>query len=197
MKRATWSQLMLGIGIACLLAALASAWFGLDQRTRGLLTGLGLAFVGVAGMHYLMPRWWREHCDEEFRSAAGRRYRRVMLPAMGAYTGLVLLSTFLLRQGIAALPLRALVALLPVPPIALVMHAFLRYLRQVDEFQRQIELESIGVGALVVSMAYVAGGFLQIGKVIDVPAGAAMVWVFPLICLGYGLGKFLAHRRYR
>ena len=46
-------------------------------------------------------------------------------------------------------------------------------------------------------MAYVAGGFLQIGKVIDVPASAAMVWVFPLICLGYGLGKFLAHRRYR
>ena len=94
-------------------------------------------------------------------------------------------------------PLRALVALLPVPPIALVMHAFLRYLRQVDEFQRRIELEAIGVGALVVSMLYVVAAFLQIGKVIDVPASAAMIWVFPSMCIGYGLGKFLAHRRYR
>ena len=197
MKRATWSQLMLGIGIACLLAALASAWFGLDQRTRGLLTGLGLAFVGVAGMHYLMPRWWREHCDEEFRSAAGRRYRRVMLPAMGAYTGLVLLSTFLLRQGIAALPLRALVALLPVPPIAFALRAIVRYIRDSDEMQQRIELEAVCIATALVSLLYLAGGFLQVAKVIDLPAGAVLIWLFPLVCLTYGLAKVVVARRYR
>ena len=197
MKLSTCSHVLLGVGAACALLAFVPMPFGLDAHARGKLAGVGFGLLLAGGLRFLMPRWWRERTEEEFQSPASRRYRRSVMPAMAAYVVLVLLSSALLRHGIAALPLRMAVALLPVPPIALVMRGFLVYLRQVDEFQRQIELESIGVGALVVSMAYVAGGFLQIGKVIDVPAGAAMIWVFPLICLGYGLGKFLAHRRYR
>ena len=29
------------------------------------------------------------------------------------------------------------------------------------------------------------------------PAGQAMLLVFPLMCLGYGIGKFITMRRYR
>lgn len=197
MKLSTWSHALLGIGAVCALLAFVPMPFGLDAHAPGKLAGVGFGLLLAGGLRFLMPRWWRERNEEEFQSPASHRYRRSVMPAMAAYVVLVLLSSALLRHGIAALPLRMAVALLPVPPIVLVMRGFLVYLRQVDEFQRQIELESIGVGALVVSMAYVAGGFLQVGKVIDVPAGAAMIWVFPLICLGYGLGKFLAHRRYR
>ena len=63
--------------------------------------------------------------------------------------------------------------------------------------QRRIEMEGVGVAALVVSQVYLAGGFLQLGKVIDVPSGLAMIWVFPLMCFSYAIGKFRATRRYR
>ena len=46
-------------------------------------------------------------------------------------------------------------------------------------------------------MLYLAGGFLQAAKVVDVPASAAMIWVFPLVCLVYGLAKILVARRFR
>lgn len=77
------------------------------------------------------------------------------------------------------------------------MQAFLHYLRNVDELRRQIELESVGVAALVVSQLYIAGGFLQVGKVVHIPADVAMLWVFPLMCASYGVAKFFAMRRYR
>jgi hypothetical protein len=47
-----------------------------------------------------------------------------------------------------------------------------------------------------VSLGYLAAGFLQTAKVIDVPSGAAMIWVFPLVCLAYGLAKAAVSRRY-
>lgn len=41
------------------------------------------------------------------------------------------------------------------------------------------------------------GGFLQGAKVIDVPAAAALIWMFPLVCVSYGLAKAVVARRYR
>jgi len=32
--------------------------------------------------------------------------------------------------------------------------------------------------------------------VLDVAASAAMIWVFPLVCLAYGLAKIVVSRRY-
>ena len=42
-----------------------------------------------------------------------------------------------------------------------------------------------------------SGGFLQAAKVIDVPASAAMIWVFPLVCLCYGVAKAVVARRFQ
>ncbi|MNV14319.1 hypothetical protein D3C71_1049990 [compost metagenome] len=47
-----------------------------------------------------------------------------------------------------------------------------------------------------VSVLYLTGGFLQSAKVIDVPSNVAMIWVFPLVCLAYGLAKAVVARRY-
>ncbi|HLT43433.1 MAG TPA: hypothetical protein VK000_02110, partial [Luteimonas sp.] len=93
--------------------------------------------------------------------------------------------------------LRALVALLPLPPIGFALRAIVRYIRDTDELQRQIELEAVSIATALVSMLYLAGGFLQAAKVIDIPSSAAMIWVFPLICGVYGLAKILVARRFR
>ena len=91
----------------------------------------------------------------------------------------------------------ALVALLPVPPIAFALRAIVRYIRDSDEMQQRIELEAVCIATALVSLLYLAGGFLQTAKVIDLPAGAVLIWLFPLVCLTYGLAKVVVARRYR
>ena len=102
----------------------------------------------------------------------------------------------LARHGEAP-ALRALVALAPLPPIAAALRAIVRYIRDADEMQQRIELEAVCVATALVSLLYMAGGFLQAAKVIDVPAAAAMIWMFPLVCFTYGLAKVVVARRYR
>ncbi|MDO5504940.1 MAG: hypothetical protein Q4F49_01425 [Pseudoxanthomonas suwonensis] len=189
--------LLFAVGLLLLLLSLFGLYADWNATLRGMLAGAGSGLVLSAAGYRLMPRWWRDEADEEYREPASRGYRRTALPAMTLYLLLLMLSMGLLKAGIASVPLRALVALLPVAPIGWVMHALLRYLREVDELKRRIELEAVGVGAMLVSLAYLAGGFLQLARVIDLPAGTAMIWVFPMMALGYALGKFLAQRRYR
>ena len=94
------------------------------------------------------------------------------------------------------MPLRAVVALLPVVAIALFMRAALRYLREIDELHRRIETEAIGIASLLVSLVYFGGGLLEKAKVVQVDAGVAMIWVFPLLCLVYGIAKMILTKRY-
>ena len=107
------------------------------------------------------------------------------------------LSVWLLKRGVDEPALRALVALLPVPAIGMALRAIIRYIRDVDELQQRIELEAVSFAAAFVSMVYIAGGFLQLAKVIDIPSGVAMIWVFPLICGSYGLAKIAVARRFQ
>ena len=128
--------------------------------------------------------------------ALNSRYLREFLPPMVAYVLILLFSVWLLKR-VEAPGLRALVALMPVPAIGMALRAIIRYIRDVDELQQRIELEAVSFAAAFVSMAYVTGAFLQLAKVIDIPSGVAMIWVFPLICASYGLAKIVVARRYR
>lgn len=185
-------------------------------RSR-LLSGLALGLIGAAiGLRFGMPglpSWMpllvllgglaliaaalfgaKPHCV----TATGpvqRRYTRQLLIGMGAYAGLLIVSLLLLRQ-IDAPALRAAIALLPILPIALVLHAMMRFIRGVDELQQRIELEAVCIAAALVSLGYMTAGFLQAARVIDVAASAAMLWVFPLVCGTYGLAKAVVARRY-
>ena len=134
-------------------------------------------------------------CDSS-TPALRRRYLREFLPSMLAYVLLVLASAWLLHR-VDAPWLRAVVALLPVPPIALALRAIVRYIRDADELQRRIELEAVSIATAWVSLVYLAGGFLQAAKVIDLPAADAMIWMFPLVCLTYGVAKLAVARRFR
>ena len=127
--------------------------------------------------------------------ALRRRYLREFMPAMLAYVLLVLASAWLLKR-VDAPWLRAVVALLPVPPIALGLRAIMRRIRDADELQRRIELEAISIATACVSLAYLGGGFLQAAKVIDIDAADAMIWMFPLVCLSYGVAKIAVSRRF-
>lgn len=178
----------------CALAALAlhyaPPWPGADTAS-GFLSGsaVGCLFAGL--LRWRMP----EACDTG-TPALRSRYLREFWPAMVGYVVTLFLSVWLLKR-VDEPGLRALVALLPVPAIGMALRAIIRYIRDVDELQQRIELEAISFAAAFVSMMYVAGGFLQLAKVIDVPSGVAMIWVFPLICVSYGLAKLVIARRFQ
>ncbi len=195
LQRLGW--IFAGVGIACLVLALAGWRLGWPEHRVGLFAGAGLPLVAFGLLQRLMPRWWREYCDDEFRSAASVRYRREFIPAMAAYMVVVLASIWLLKRVDGSEWLRGLVAVTPMLPLLWAMRAMVRYLRGIDEMQRRIETEAICIAAMVVPMVYFAAGFLQTAKVIDVDAGAAMIWVFPMTAACYGIAKFFVVRHYR
>ncbi|MES2857994.1 MAG: hypothetical protein V4704_02295 [Pseudomonadota bacterium] len=195
MRRWMWIFAVIGLG-ALALAAAGRWWLQWPDSLVGKWTGIAAANLMGALLLLLLPRWWRTHCDEMYAEPASRRYQRAMWPIMAGYALTLFLSAWLIKQGIDSLPLRAVVALLPVLAIALFMRAALRYLREIDELQRRIETESIGIASLLVSLVYFGGGLLEKAKVVQVDAGAAMIWVFPLLCLVYGIAKMVLTKRY-
>lgn len=195
LRRFTWIFMVIALG-AFGLAAAGRFLLGWPDNTVGMWTGIGAGYLLGAALFLLMPRWWRSHCDDMYAQPAGRRYLRALWPALVVYSLALFASIFLIKRGIESVPLRALVAVLPVVPVGLIMRAALRYLREVDELQRRIETEAIGVASLLVSMLYFAGGLLQKARVIDLDAAAAMIWVFPLLCGIYGIAKMILTRRY-
>ena len=192
-----FAQIFFGIGLFGLALGAAVHW--LLAWPKGAVhawLGIGAGYLLCALGMLLVPRWWRQHCDDMYAQPAGRRYIRALWPALIGYSLALFLSLWLLRRGIDPLPLRALVAVLPVLPLALMMRAALRYLREIDELQRRIETEAIGIASLLVSLLFFAGGLLQKAQVFDVDAGVAMIWVFPLLCAIYGIAKMILTRRY-
>lgn len=188
----TRTRLYAGLGGVSALAAAALPRLLDGPLAQPFGTGLGVAAVALL---LLALRRWSIEGDDCGRRGLGRRYARELSLGMGGYVLALLASLLLLRQVDQPL-LRALLALLPVLPIVLVLRAMIRYVRDSDELQRRIELEAISFASASVSLLYMTGGFLQPARVIDVPAAAAMLWVFPLTCLVYGAAKALVARRY-
>ena len=178
--------LLLAVAIACQQRLPA-----LPDFLSGVLYGVAIGLLLLALVRAFHP----DGCDE-VSPAVRQRYLREMLPAMAGYVAAVFLSVWLLKR-VDAPALRALIALLPVPGIALAMRAIMRRIRDADELQRRIDLEAVSIAAALISLGYLAAGFLQRAKVIDVPSSAAMIWVFPLVCFTFGLAKVVLSRRYR
>ena len=185
------------IGGGLLLVAIAAPYLlprPLPDFVSGMLYGMGGAALLWAAVLAAFGSRLPDPCDSS-TPALRRRYLREFIPPMVAYVVATLLSVWWLRS-IDATWLRAIVALLPVPAVALAMRAIMRYIRDADELQRRIELEAVSFATALVSLLYLAAGFLQTAKVIDIPSSVAMIWVFPLICFSYGLAKLAIARRF-
>lgn len=193
MSRNLWMVGMLIAAAALTLVASALLlWqpMGVSQQVIGILFGIAVGLAIAALLRRLMPAG----CDAA-PAKLRKRYTREVMLAMGGYVVLLVLSILLLKRVEDGL-LRALIALLPVPPMMLVLRAMIRYIRDVDELQQRIELEAVSFATAFISLIYLTGGFLQSAKIIDVPSSMAMMWVFPLVCLSYGLAKGVVARRY-
>lgn len=182
----------LGLGLLCLAlawSAHAGHW-PISDHNLGLLTGIGAGAVFASSLLWFMP-----DASGSAPKALMRRYYREFTPPMAAYVAVMMVWRHLL-DWVQAPALRVLVALLPALLVIWVMRAFVRFVRDSDEMQRRIELESGAVSGLLVSAGFLAAGFLQSAKLIDVPSSVAMLWVFPMLCLTYAVSKVFIARRY-
>lgn len=178
-------------GLLLLAALVLPQVVTLSDTLQGVLYGLAFGALLAALLGWRLP-----DATEVANIALHRRYLREFLPPMVAYVVVLFVSLWLLNRIDGPWGLRAVIALLPAFPIALGLRAIVRYIRDADEMQRRIELEAVSIATACIAMVYMSAGFLQLAKVIDIRAGVAMIWVFPLICLGYGLAKVVVSRRY-
>ena len=128
-----------------------------------------------------------------------KKYNHRVIVTMTIYCVLLFTSTLLLRDIAAGWPIwsKAILAIIPVVPVAYFCKAYVTYLNECDELMQRIELEAIGLSTVVVGLLYLSMGFLARAQVIALDGITVAVWVFPLLCGFYGLTKWFASRRYR
>ena len=105
-------------------------------------------------------------------------------------------SVYVVRHASPPQWVAVVLALVSAAPALLMMRAFLRRLRGLDEFQRRVELEALAVAAAVVGFASFTYGFLQsfagLPQIED-----ALMWVFPALCFTWGIAQIFVRRRYQ
>ena len=126
--------------------------------------------------------------------AAEKRYLREFLPAMGAYT-LVMLTVWPLARTTDDHMLRALIALAPVVPILFAVRAIIRHILGADEMMQRLHLEALAISAGIIGVVSLTAGFLAAAKVIELH-GSILLWVFPALAATFGVVRMVAARRF-
>lgn len=128
-----------------------------------------------------------------------KRYKRDFFSAIFGYSVAILASTWLLKHALADAPVwqRAGIGLLPMIPVALVVSAMVRLIRDNDEMQRRIDLEAAAIAGTVVGLGYFSCGLLASARVVTVAGETALIWAFPLLLFIFGVAKAWTWRRYQ
>ena len=125
-------------------------------------------------------------------SPASRRYTVQILSSMAVYTIFVTLSVRWLRHNPAA-PWKYLIAVAPMLPALVVPVAVVRFLREIDELQRRIQLEALAVAFTATAVITLTYGFLQNAGLPDL----SWIWVWPIMGISWVIGLAVARWRYR
>lgn len=110
---------------------------------------------------------------------------------MGGYAMLLVVGIIVV-QGIPDSPWRYLVMALPVPALIWVVVSVGLYLRDADELQAKILLESLGIGFAGGSLITFTWGLMQ---AVGAPEVNWML-VFPVYAACWLIGRLVAGRRY-
>lgn len=122
-----------------------------------------------------------------------RRYRAATFVLMAIYVALMLLLWPEVRT-VRGVPAKVVLALLPVLPVIGVIWLMVWRVLHADELEQRLHMIALSVASGVVAAASLVGGFLGAAGVLA--RGDLLIWVFPALCLVYGLARWLAARRY-
>jgi hypothetical protein len=122
-----------------------------------------------------------------------RKYNLQVALIMLVYVALMLFEWPLVAKT-DGLALRTLLALLPTLPVVVVIGLMARLVMRGDELEQRMHLIALSIAVGVVSAASIIGAFLAIARVWQV-GGDVLVWVFPALCLVYGVTRVALVRR--
>lgn len=176
-------------GVIALLLGIVLMAAGVWASHRTIIW-LGVAALATGAFWLICARFTS---DEPVR-AAHRRYVREFFPAMAAYVVLLFVSLSLLKH-VQAVPLKVLIALLPILPIVFVVRAMVRFVMASDELEQRLQLEAICIASLSVGLLSFAAAFLRSAGLL--PVENAMMLVLPALFAAYGIASWWVHRRYR
>lgn len=116
-----------------------------------------------------------------------------------AYIGVTWVCVWLLKHPLAevATGWRALVALLPLLPMAFGIRIVVRAMLAGDELQRRIDLEAMAVASLAVGLGSLTLTLLIVAGVFSMSGQDALVWVLPALAVSYVLARLWATARYQ
>lgn len=117
-----------------------------------------------------------------------RQYRHQLSIAMVAYMAAMLLVWPLARTT-ASVPLKVLLAVLPVLPMLYVIGLMARRIGASDEFEQRVHLVALGAATALLGALSLVGGFLAAAGVLALD-GSVLIWVFPVTMLGYGAARW-------
>lgn len=123
-----------------------------------------------------------------------RRYERHVMLAMLLYMVVLFVASPLLHAT-RSLPLKVLLALVPVLPVLYVIALMWWRVRDSDELEQRAQLVALGVATALVSAASLVVGFLSAGGVLPLQ-GDVLIWVFPALMASYGVAYKLVSRHY-
>jgi hypothetical protein len=123
---------------------------------------------------------------------ACRRYQRQMLVTVIVYM-IVLFGSVTALKHIPAGALRYAVSLLPLIPVAFLVPIVLRYLRETDEYERRMQVESLAIAAGVTAMLSVTYGFLELAGLPHLSAW----WTWTVLMVAWAVARPLLARCYQ
>ncbi|HET7562742.1 MAG TPA: hypothetical protein VFJ87_10240 [Rhodanobacteraceae bacterium] len=123
-----------------------------------------------------------------------KRYNLYVLLLMAVYIA-VLFWLWPLARGAGETWWKILLAISPVLPVAAVIALMAHRVLASDELQRRLHLMALGIATATVGTLSLVGGFLAAAKVWSV-GGDVLIWVFPALCLVYGVSRMALSRWY-
>jgi len=123
-----------------------------------------------------------------------KSYRRHVLALMSIYVALVFFVWPHARHA-TSLPWKIAFAVLPTLPVIAVICLMAKLVMQSDELEQRLYLSALSVATGVVATLSMIGGFLCSAGVFQLD-GDVLIWVFPALCMAYGVAHLLFARRY-
>ncbi|NVJ49644.1 MAG: hypothetical protein HWE13_15100 [Gammaproteobacteria bacterium] len=188
-----------GVGLA-IIASLngAAIAFGYEHAQFLSRPWLSTWFAGYSAFLAIAAAGLIRHRKTAEASAAPvepkfKRYFRRMLTATLLYVMAIIGSHFLLQLTDQVLIVAA-ITLLPITPCYLMLRAIQQLVKEMDELQLRIFMESCLFALAWTAMGCITIGFFQFYKVLP---NFSIFWVFSAICMLFGIGSAMAHRRYQ
>ncbi|MEI7035471.1 hypothetical protein [Fulvimonas yonginensis] len=117
-----------------------------------------------------------------------RQYRRRLSLAMVAYMAAMLL-VWPLSRTVGSVPLKVVLAVVPVLPMLYVIGLMARRIGASDEFEQRVHLLALGAATALLGALSLIGGFLAAAGVAPLD-GSILIWVFPVVMLAYGAARW-------